>query len=62
MDIVQAPHTGEAYKLLNPLHCVDYAAMSPELRERIPALVAEALQGGDTSRLATDAVMAALEA
>jgi len=43
MDILNAPRHSEAYKLLRALHCVDYAAMRPELRERIPQLVNECL-------------------
>lgn len=60
MEIVSAPR-GEAHTLLRALHCVDYSKMRPEMRERIPALVAEALKGGSIARPATDAVMADLE-
>ena len=60
MAIVHAPK-GDAYRLLQALHCKDYAEMRPEMRERIPALVAETLKGGDSSRIATDQVLAALE-
>lgn len=44
LEIVGGRQSGEAYKLLGALHCVDYTAMPPELRERIPALVNECLR------------------
>jgi hypothetical protein len=48
-----------AYTLLHALHCVDYAAMSPEVRDSIPALVRECLDPV-RSHEATLAVMCAL--
>jgi hypothetical protein len=33
----------EAYRLLAPLHCVDFAKMPTELREAVPALIQECL-------------------
>lgn len=33
-----------AYHLLRPLHCIPWGDMRPELREKIPDLVAEALK------------------
>lgn len=33
-----------AYNLLRPLHCIPWSEMRPELREKIPDLVAEALK------------------
>lgn len=44
LDIVGGRQSGEAYKLLHALHCVDYTAMNQELRNRIPALVNECLR------------------
>jgi len=35
----------EAYTLLRPLHCVDFAKMSKELRARVPGLIQQALSG-----------------
>lgn len=34
---------GEAYNILNTVHCVDYAKMPTELREAIPDLIKECL-------------------
>lgn len=44
MEIVGARQSGEAYKLLRALHCVDYAKMQPELRAKVPDLVNECLR------------------
>ena len=42
--IIGSRSAGKAYDMLHALHCVDYEAMSPELRERIPHLVNECLR------------------
>lgn len=34
---------GDAYTLLHPLHCIDFAEMPRELREAIPRLIQECL-------------------
>jgi len=36
----------EAYKMLHPLHCVNWADMPRELRDQVPRLVEQALAGG----------------
>lgn len=41
--ILGAPEKGKPWQLLQPLHCVDYDDMQPELREAIPHLVNECL-------------------
>jgi hypothetical protein len=33
----------EAYSILQPLHCIDWAKMPPQLREAVPGLIAECL-------------------
>jgi len=43
--------------MLHALHCVDYAKMSPELRERIPHLVNECLRQQDDVIAATDVAL-----
>lgn len=45
-----------AYTQLSALHCVDYADMPKELRERIPYLVRECL-AGQTAEQAADIVL-----
>lgn len=44
IDVVGARPAGESYKLLRALHCIDYAKMEPELRDRVPLLVNECLR------------------
>lgn len=44
IEIVGARRSGEAYKLLHALHCVNYAKMDPELRAKVPELVNECLR------------------
>jgi hypothetical protein len=41
--VVGVPTNGGAWTMLQTLHCVDYAAMPPMLREAIPHLVNECL-------------------
>jgi hypothetical protein len=36
----------EAMRMLQPLHCVHWSDMPPELRNQVPALVEQALAGG----------------
>ena len=43
LDTLQVSQKSDAYRLLRTLHCVDYCTMSPELREKLPHLVREAL-------------------
>lgn len=51
-ELIDAPTKGGAWAMLQPLHCIDYAAMPPMLREAIPHLVNECLTGRE--RIATD--------
>lgn len=44
------PRQTYAYKMLQPLHCVPYADMPPEVREAIPQLIRDCF-GGLTLRL-----------
>jgi hypothetical protein len=34
---------GDAYSMLSPLHCIDWAKMPPEVREAVPSLIQECL-------------------
>lgn len=44
-DMLDVPVVGsEAWKVLEPLHCVDYAAMPPELIQQLPELIATCLR------------------
>lgn len=43
LELTGATRRSEAYGQLSALHCVDYADMAPELRERLPHLVREAI-------------------
>ena len=54
MEITGSRKNGDAYKLLQSLHCVDYAEMEPALRARIPELVNECLRQQDNVVDATD--------
>lgn len=54
LEVMNGTDRSEAYKLLRTLHCVDYSAMPPELRERIPALVNEAMRPKVATCIATD--------
>lgn len=44
LKIINAPQGSDAYTLLRSLHCVDYAKMPRDLRDRIPHLVNECLR------------------
>lgn len=55
--IIGSRKAGEAYNLLSALHCVDYSAMSPELRERIPHLVNECLRQQEKTELVRDVAL-----
>lgn len=57
LKIIGARQGGDAYKMLNALHCVSYSKMSPELRERIPYLVNECLRQNDNVIEATDVAL-----
>ena len=54
LEVTNGSENTEAYRLLRTLHCVDYAAMSPELRNTIPQLVNECLAPPPKHCLATD--------
>lgn len=43
IDLVGSRKSGDAYKMLNALHCVHYADMDEALRARIPMLINEVL-------------------
>lgn len=43
--------------MLKALHCVDYAKMDPQLREKIPHLVNECLRQQDNVLEATDVAL-----
>ena len=60
MSALEIPQDSEAFNLLRTLHCVSYKKMSPELRERIPQLVNEALTHRETYThcLATEVAVA----
>lgn len=47
--------------LLRPLHCVEWSDMDPELRDRVPLLVREALLTNQWARDAAAVAMSALE-
>ncbi len=49
-----------AYELLSALHCVHYRDMNPELRDKIPHLVNEAMRPPPRC-IATDTAMADVE-
>lgn len=54
LEVTNGSENTDAYRLLRTLHCVDYAAMSPELRNTIPQLVNECLAPPPKHCLATD--------
>lgn len=56
MKLVGTQARPQAYTQLRALHCVDYADMPPDLRERIPHLVRECL-AGQTAEQAADIVL-----
>jgi hypothetical protein len=39
------PRQTKAYKMLAPLHCIDYSRMPAEVREAIPGLIRDAFSG-----------------
>lgn len=41
---------GDAYKILRPLHCVDWAKMPAELRDAVPGLIEKCLGVAPTYR------------
>ena len=41
------PVNGEAYETLRTLHCVEFSAMSPAVRQAIPQLIAEVFNRPD---------------
>lgn len=57
LEVMNGTRRSDAYRLLSTLHCVDYAAMTPDLRERIPALVNEALRPPVVVCLATEVAL-----
>ncbi len=62
IKLTGAQRGSDAYRLLRPLHCMDWADMTPELRERVPLLVREALATNQWARDAAVTAMSALEA
>lgn len=46
-NILGIPVHGEAYNALKALHCVNYADMSPAVRQAIPHLIAECFNRPD---------------
>lgn len=54
LDAMQGTKRTEAYTLLRTLHCMDYASMPVDLRDRIPQLVNEALQPPQVDCIATE--------
>lgn len=61
IKLTGAQRDSEAYRLLRPLHCVDWADMDPALRERVPLLVRDALLTNQWAQHATAVAMSALE-
>lgn len=61
IELTGAQRDSKAYRLLRPLHCMDWSAMPPELRERVPLLVREALQTNQWATEAAATVMSVLE-
>lgn len=61
IELTGAQRDSKAYRLLRPLHCMDWSAMPPELRERVPLLVREALQTNQWAQEAAATAMSALE-
>lgn len=47
----------EAYRLLRTLHCMDYAKMSPQMRDALPHLINEALRPSHANNPATAVAM-----
>lgn len=48
--MVGVPTDGPAWKLLSPLHCMDYDKMPKELRDAIPHLINECLTASERVR------------
>jgi hypothetical protein len=46
-NLLGIPANGEAYDTLKALHCVDYANMSPAVRQAIPQLISEVFNRPD---------------
>lgn len=44
---------GEAYNILSPLHCIDFAKMPDELRHAIPGLIEQCLGVAPAYRFST---------
>jgi len=42
-EMLSVPLGGEAYRILQTLHCIDFASMGEELREAVPELIRECL-------------------
>lgn len=61
IELVGARKGGDAYKLLNALHCVDYSKMAPDLRDSIPLLVNECLRNKENIIEATVVAMNGVE-
>lgn len=61
IKLTGAQRDSEAYRLLRPLHCVEWSDMDPELRDRVPLLVREALLTNQWARDAAAVAMSALD-
>ena len=61
IKLTSAQSDSEAYRMLRPLHCVNWADMDPALRDCVPLLVREALQTNQWAQSATAVAMSALE-
>jgi hypothetical protein len=51
---VDPKFAGEAYKILQPLHCINFSDMPSELRDAIPSLIRECLQQEPTFQFLED--------
>jgi hypothetical protein len=61
LEIIGSRQSGEAYKLLSALHCINYSDMNQELRDRIPLLVNECLRQQTKTSEIVDAVLKGVE-
>ncbi len=60
-DVLGANRNTDAFRLLRTLHCMDYTAMTPQMREALPQLINEALRPLQAKHPATDVVMQGLD-
>ena len=62
IDLTGAQRDSDAYRLLQPLHCVTWSRMDPALRAQVPLLVREALLTNQWVREAAATAMSAFRA